>query len=429
MNAISRRSFLKTTAASAVLAAAGGRASSRAAANDRINVAIIGCRNRGHQVADTMLETGQFNIATFCDCDDAMIARAMLSRNEFMKIKPKKEKDFRRVLEDNDVDAVVNATPDHWHAMITVMALDAGKHVYLEKPASYNINDGKAMVAAQEKHPDLTVLVGTQQRSGQHFRDAKAFIDSGGLGRIGFCRACCVHEREVLPRIPDSDPPESLDYDMWTGPAAIEPYNEKRVHYNWHFMRNYGTGEMGNWGAHWLDVLAWFMDLGFPKAATALGGRVVDDIKEWPDTQTALFEYPGLTVLWEHRLWSRFGVGGGMGSGCEFDGDKGSILVSRGGWTFYPREKDAQPVRHDGSELVRAHAENFAAAIRGEAKPSASIFDGHKSATLCHLSNIAAVLNRRIEFDPSKQTIVGDDEASAMMGREYRKPWRLEDYV
>ncbi len=210
---------------------------------------------------------------------------------------------------------------------------------------------------------------------------------------------------------------------MWLGPAPFHPFNEARCHYNWHWVHDFGTGEMGNWGAHWIDILLWFLDLGYPETVTAAGGQLVTkDIKEWPDTQTVLYQYPDLTLLWELRLWSRFGPGGGIGNGCEFCGDKGALVIDRGGWRFIPR--DGEPERHEGSKMNEPHAENFAASIRGLETPIAPLIDGHRTANLCHLGNISVRLNRQLKFDAETETIVGDEEAQAMTGRAYREPWR-----
>ena len=427
MDAVTRRDFLRTTAAVGALSAV----SQRAAANDRINVGVIGCRNRGTTVASFMLQSGHFNINTICDCDDAMLAKALADdRLKDIAGVIKQEKDFRHLLDDNALDAILVATPDHWHAAMTIMALDAGKHVYLEKPASFNIEDGQAMVTAQEKHTKQVVHVGTQQRSGRHFMDAKDFIKEGGLGKVAFCRATFLTERHTVPVVPNADPPAGLDYEMWVGPAPMRPYNKELLHYNWHFLYDFGTGDMGNWGAHWLDVLRWLLDLDLPTSVAAYGGQFVQrDAKEWPDTQTVMYQFPELTMLWELRHWTRFMPGGGHGNCCEIDGDKGSIIINRNGWQFFPRDKKVKGKSHKGGLLDEAHVRNFAQAVRGEAKPSAPIVEGHKSAVLCHLGNIAARLNRSITFDPEKQTIVGDTEAEAMMGREYRKPWTLTPYV
>lgn len=426
MRFVTRRNFLKASAALATVSAV---RPALASPGDRIRTAIIGCHRRGPQVGGAMVKSGQFEIATLCDCDDAMIASALKENADLFQNAPKTEKDFRRVLDDKDIDAVVVATPDHWHALMTVMALAAGKHVYVEKPASYNIADGKAMVAAQAKYAKQVVQVGTQQRSGDHFKEAKAFIQAGGLGKVGFARACIIHDRGVLPIIPDSPPPESLDYDMWIGPAPMRPHNTNRVHYNWHFIREYGTGEMGNWGAHWLDIVRFSLDLDLPKSVSGLGGQfVVKDAKEWPDTQTTLIEYPELTVLWEQRLWSAFGIGG-KGCHAEFHGEKGALVINRGGWVFYPKGEKDKTEEHPKSDLEGPHVKNFADCIRGQGTPAASIEEGHKTAVLCHLSNISTMLNRRVVFDAASQSIVGDNEAAQWQSRACRAPWNIESYL
>ena len=418
---MTRRTMIKGAAALAAFSALPRRAS----ANERIRAGIIGCRNRGPQVAASMIRSGQFDVPVVCDCDNAMVDKARADQKAaFAEAPPKAEKDFRRLLDDPSLDAIVVATPDHWHAAMTIMALDAGKHVYLEKPASFNIADGKAMVAALAKHTDRVLQVGTQQRSGQHFMDARAFIASGEVGKVAFCRGSFISERVLVPIVPDSETPASLDYNMWCGPAPMPPYNEALLHYNWHFRHDYGTGDMGNWGAHWLDVMRWLLDLGLPDSVSGYGGQyVVHDAKEFPDTQTVMYHYPELTMLWEMRHWSRYMPGGGRGNCCEFDGEKGTLVIDRGGWVFYPRDKDAEVQAHPASALEVPHVENFAQAVRGEAKPAAPLEEGHQSAILCHLGNITARLNRSVQFDPSAQSVVGNAEAEAMMDRPYRAPW------
>lgn len=425
---ITRRRFQAGLMAAGALAATRGTVFARLGANERIRVGVIGCRTRGWQDAGDFQETGHFDIVTFCDPDEAMIAEglnALAKQPERKRLPhaPKQEKDYRRVLEDKEIDAVIVAAPDHWHAIMALEALAAGKHVFLEKPASYCINEGKAMVAAQAKYPKLTICVGTQQRSGQHFKDARAFIADGGLGKIGFARAYMIHDRGILPIVPDTDPPATMDYNLWLGPAPWRPHNVSRVHYNWHFMRNTGTGDTGNWGAHWLDSLRHLLDLGLPRSARGHGGRfIVADAKETDDTQTVVFEYPELTVLWEMRLWSKTGPHN-RGGGVEIAGEKGSLMIDRGGWTFLP--KGGKPEQHGSSDMTGPHVQNFAACIRGEAKPAASIEEGHRSAALCHLVNIVCRIGRGVDFDPQAETIVNDAEAAALMGRVYRSPWKL----
>lgn len=426
MKRVSRRVFLTASAAVGAWAAA-PRA---VAANERITAAVIGCHNQGINLAEASLRTGLFQIAALCDCDEAMfgVIRQKLAekKDPTVELAPscKEVKDFRRLLDDKSIEAVIIATPDHSHALLTCWALEAGKHVYIEKPVSYNVADGKAMLAAHRKHPDLTVLVGTQQRSGRHFQEARDFVRSGGLGKVAFCRAFCVHERKALQAVPDSDPPATLDYDMWLGPAPYRPFNSMRVHYNWRFFRDYGTGEMGNWGAHWLDIILWYLDLGLPKSVAGLGGQfVTKDIKEWPDTQTVLYEYPELTVLWELRLWSKKAPGLVSGAAAELCGEKGSLYITRKGWTFYPN--DGEPQEHEGSEQEQAHMRNFSESIRGIAQPIAPLEGAYLCATLCHYGNIAATVNRRLEVDAESWTIRNDEEARALESRPYRKPWVL----
>jgi predicted dehydrogenase len=418
MSKINRRDFIRTTAGTAALAMAGSRAFG---ANERIRVAVIGVRNRGNQVAESMFKTGRFELAAFCDCDSAMYERALKTMKEKPEKDPKYLQDFRRALEDRDIDAVVVATPDHWHAVATVLALEAGKHVYVEKPMTFNINEGKAMMAAAAAHPELVVQVGTQQRSGQHFKDACAFVREGGLGKVGFARAWITQVRDRLPIVTDCEPPDTMDYEMWCGPGPFLPYNESLRHYNWHFTKAYGTGEMGNWGAHWIDIVRWFLDLDLPLAVSGHGGTfVVRDAKETPDTQTAIYQFPELTVLWEQRIWSRFPVQG-EGSGAELVGEKGGLVISRGGWTFTPHKE--KPQSHDSSEMEVAHADNFADSIQGRAKPAAPIGEGHKTAVMCHLANIVVGLGRSVVFNPVAQNFPNDAEAQQMLGRENRAPW------
>ncbi len=421
MSTISRRTLLKTPAA--IAAAAAVVHAQAAGSNERIRVGVLGVRNRGWQNAETFHKSGRFEIVTLCDCDRSSFDFAVGKLEKVLPGTPKFEQDFRRVLDDRSIDAIVVATPDHWHALMTYMALEAGKHVFVEKPASLNINDGKAMVAAQQRHPGLVVAVGTQQRSGQHFKDAKAFIDGGGLGKVAFARAWMVGKRVVVKKVPDGNPPAGFDYDLWVGPAPLRPYNREKVHYNWHFMRDYGTNDAGNWGGHYLDTVRWFLNLDLPTAAAGFGGKyAVQDEKEWFDTQTTMFQFPDLTVVWEMRHWNEQGFER-KGTGAEFRGDKGTLFIDRGGWTI--QADKAEPVTHPGSRLEEPHVENFADCIAGRAKPAADIVEGHKTAVTCHLANITALLNRSVRFDSASQTIQGDSQAAALQAREYRSGWKI----
>jgi predicted dehydrogenase len=408
--------------AGATAAAAYTLASPRAlGANERIRVAIIGCKNRGPQVAEPMAQSGAFEIATLCDCDTAMSAHGAKVLARIPGVAAKHEQDFRRVLDDPGIDAVVVAAPDHWHGAMTVMALEAGKHVYCEKPASYNIADGDAMLRAEAAHPKLVAMVGTQQRSGPHFKDALAFIQAGNLGTIGFGRAWITHNRGLVPRVPNTPPPASLDYDLWLGPAPAREHNPELTHYNWHWVNDLGTGEMGNWGAHWIDIARWYMRLGLPQAVTAHGGKFVqDDAKETPDTQHVLYEFERATLLWEQRIWTGTGTNG-ESSGAEIAGDKGSITITRGGWTFIPTEGKRE--RHPTSELMEPHVASFAAAIRGTGTVGTTLEDGVTTAALCHLGTIAMQTKSRVALADGKLHFGDNTAANALRHRPWRAPW------
>ena len=426
MNRITRRDFSAGLLGAGALAAVRQSKLNAFAANETMRTAVIGCRTRGPQLAKRVIAANHLKLAALCDCDADVLKHARKYIAHDMPVPPgvRDVKDFRRVLDDPSIDVVFIATPDHWHAVMTIMALQAGKHVYIEKPASFNINEGKAMVAAQQKYKSQTVQVGSQQRSARHFAEAKQFIDAGGLGRVAFARAWITNDKGTLPPVPDSAPPTSLDYDLWLGPAPFRPYNKNRLHYSWHFMRDTGTGYMANWGAHWLDVVRWFLDIDLPSAVSSHGVKLIDDIKEWPDTHTVLYEYPDITVLWEQRIWTTYGVHD-KSCGVEFHGDRGVMFIDRHGWTFYP--KGGKPVEHPGTEdfMTIRHVENFVECIRGNAKPAASIEQGHHTAILCHLGNMAATVQRRLKFDPATQTIQNDAEATDLMSRQYRAPWSL----
>jgi predicted dehydrogenase len=395
---ISRREFTKRSLLAGAALAATRPAIGALGANEKIRVGIIGCRTRGHQDASTFLRTGRFDIATLCDCDTAMLNAALRRLDDKLPRKPKLEQDFRKVLDDPGVDAIVNTTPDHWHALITVLALEAGKHVYVEKPACYNIQDGLAMIAARRRHPKL--------------------------GQVGFARAWFTTNRGTVPIVPDGQPPKGFDYDLWVGPAPMHPFNKAKTHYNWHFVRDFGTGDMGNWGAHWLDSIRHLLDLDVPTAAMATGGTyVVHDAKEFPDTQTVLYEYPHMTLLWELREWSPYPITGDMDSGIEIRGQKGVLLINRSGWSFHPYK--GEPQSHKGTEQELHHANNFADCITGDATPAAAIEQGYKTCVLIHLGNIATFTRHRLEWDAAANTIKDDPQAAKLLGREYRAPWKL----
>ncbi len=292
--------------------------------------------------------------AVDCDIDQSAVEETAQGRaGGAQKRQPRVEKDIRKVLEDRDVDALVVATPDHWHALATVWACQAGKHVYVEKPVSHNLVEGRRMIEAARKH-DRVVQVGLQRRSGAHFQSAAEFVRSGRLGKIPFARAWIAGNRKSIGRKPDGEPPAGVDYDLWLGPAPERPFNPNRFHYNWRWNWDYGTGEIGNNGVHGLDVVRWVVGLDAPLRVTSGGGKLYyDDDQQTPDTQAVTFDFPATTVVWEHRVWSKTGPGGRRlrHEDLRREGDAG---LRQGGLARSGRRSGVgQGVRHGGAAQVR----------------------------------------------------------------------------
>jgi predicted dehydrogenase len=305
---LSRRSFLTSAAKGVTVLSAAATVPQylHAAAHERLRVGVIGLRTQGTIVAKSFIKTGEAEIAAVCDVDRQILDAQAAQIESAQGKKVEKHGDFRRILERPDIDAVIIATPDHWHAIIAIMACQASKDVYLEKPCAHNVLECHEVAKAAQRYGRV-IQHGTMQRSGAHFKEAREYIRSGKLGHVAFVRCYSILGRTNIGRKPATDPPAHLDYDAWLGPAPFQPFHENRCHYNWRFMWNYGTGDMGNWGVHWLDMPLWMLELGWPDAVACSGGKYVhDDDKETPDTQTALYEYPKLTVAWELRMWSRF---------------------------------------------------------------------------------------------------------------------------
>ncbi|MBN1345887.1 MAG: Gfo/Idh/MocA family oxidoreductase [Phycisphaerae bacterium] len=426
MSKTTRRTFIRATASA--LAGAGAMGSTRrvraegVSANEKLTIGVIGLRNQGRNDMHRFLDTKQAQVAWVADPDDS-VARGNAQEVAKRQGKaPKAVRDFRAMLDAKDVDAVVIATPDHWHAISTILACQAGKDVYVEKPASHNVKEGREMVEAARKH-NRVVQVGSHQRSAEHYQQACEYARSGKLGKIAMAKAGVIHERTAIGVKPDCEAPKGVDYDLWLGPAPKRPFNPNRFHYNWHWWWDYGTGEMGNWAAHHLDILMWYLELDYPTAVSASGGTFVFDDREVPDTQIVLYDYPKLTVVWEQRLWTQQG-GDGV-SGANVYGSDAAMMVDRGGWEVRPDDKKADRAQHKGRTDLKDHVQNFIDCVKSRKRPNADIEDGHRTAVMCHLGNIATRLKRRLVFDGKTETFVGDAEANTYLTREYRKPYEL----
>jgi predicted dehydrogenase len=431
--AVNRRQFLGSSAKNAAGVAAGmvalagatAVAGSKSTPGERVRVATIGVRNQGKTLTAHLAGLPDVDVVALCDVDESLRPAATSAATDAHGKAPRWESDFRRILDDRTIDAVVIATPDHWHAPMTILACQAGKDVYVEKPVSHNVREGQQMVAAARRSGRV-VQSGLQQRSGTHFQSAVDFVRSGKLGAVHLAKAWTVHRRKPIGRKRDSVPPDGVDYDLWLGPAPLRAFNANRFHYNWHWFWDYGTGELGNWGTHMLDVARWGLGVGLPTRISASGGRFhFDDDQETPDTLVVQYAYPRATIVWEHRLWSTHGVEG-RSAAAAFYGEAGTLVVDRGGWKVYDL---AETIASDSSEQPIAHLRNFIDCIKSRSRPAADIETGHISSALCHLGNIAYRVGREVTFYPEVATFGTDREASLLLSREYRSPWDLPSVV
>jgi predicted dehydrogenase len=414
--------------------------------NERIQVGFIGYGLIGRQHVHDFKRQPDVELAAVCEVHQGRLQQGLADCGAGAKGCG----DFRRLLDDRNIQAVVISTPDHWHALITMMACAAGKDVYVEKPMTLFVREGRWMANAA-RHYQRVVQVGTQQRSGLHYQRALQLLSSGAIGKIISVRMGAF--RNVIPGFgspPDSNPPPGLDYDMWLGPAPLRPYNPNRSLYHFRWFWDYSGGQMTNLGAHEIDVIHWAMDKNSPRAIASSGGRLaLEDNGETPDTQDAVFEYPGFNTVWSHREAC---FGRGVGEGLHFYGTKGSMTLSRAGFEVFPdmkvapeneipqfqghpvggpaRRPDAKPtawtqavMERASNDLLASHVRNFLDCVKSRQHPAADVETGHRTATACHLANISLRLGRKIRWDAEKEDVVDDPEASAHLERPYRAPW------
>jgi predicted dehydrogenase len=418
MSSPSRRDFLKASAAAVGTLSALSSARAADRPNEKIVLAVMGVNGRGKDHLKNFSALDDVEIAYVCDPDANVVPAALKAISPQHKGTPKVEKDVRRVLEDKDVTALVIAAPDHWHAPATIWACQAGKHVYVEKPVSHNLIEGRRMVEAARKH-DRIVQVGTQRRSAPHSISAAEFIRSGKLGKVPFARTWIAGHRPSIGHKADEPAPAGVDYDLWLGPAPERSFNPNRFHYNWHWNWDYGTGELGNNGIHALDLARWLLNLDAPQRITCGGGKYFyDDDQQTPDTQVATFDFAGTCLIWEHRIWSKTGVEGEPW-GVTLYGENGTLIFDKKGWHI----QDGIEASDKTAEMERPHLRNFLDCIKEHKRPNADIEEGHKSTRLCHLGNIALRVGHTLYFDAGTETLRDDAEANKLLGRTYRKPF------
>jgi predicted dehydrogenase len=436
MGSTSRRAFL-----GAMTAASYGRV---AGANEKVRIGFIGCGLIGLRHIADFKKLPEADLVAVSDVYDARVIRA---KADIGGSNVKGYADFRKLLEDKDVDAVIVSTPDHWHALQTIMACAAGKDVYVEKPMTLFIKEGRWMTTAARKYNRI-VQVGTQGRSGPHMKEVLPMIRGGHIGRITSVRIGAY--RNIMPGFgrPTGSPPPGLDYAMWLGPAPNKAYTPHRCLYHFRWFWDYSGGQMTNLGAHDIDFVHYILQVKGPTAVYSSGGRfALDDDGETPDTQDAIFDYPGFTVVVSVREASS----GGQRGGNEFFGTKGKMQVGRGGYEIVPDMRIAperqippwsDPPGHPkavdvpreprtearkggdiGGEPMGLHAQHFIDCVKSRKRPVADVEDGHQVTAACHLANLSMQLGRKLRWDPEKEEIIGDKEANARLVRPYSKPW------
>jgi predicted dehydrogenase len=397
-------------------------------ANQRIRVGLIGCGGMGRGDLAAFLKNDDVECVTVCDVDDRMIAEAIRTVDEHHGKKPDAVKDFRRIIDRSDVDVVIVATPDHWHALPTIYACQAAKDVYVEKPLATSIDEGRSMVIAADRYKRI-VQMGAQRRSSPAYAEAVEFVRSGNLGKVGLARAwACLDWIKPIGNPPDATPPLEVDYNLWLGPAPKRPFNANRFHFNFRWFWDYAGGLMTDWGVHLIQVLLWAMGSDAPKAVLSSGGKyVLEDNSETPDTQMTIYEFPTYTLVWEHRV----SVGLGLYNrpwGMAFTGTEGTLVINDSGCEILrePSKDSLEPRKFPGGADPRpAHIRNFLDCVKSRRQPVENLEEGHYISTIAHLGNIALRSGQRILWNPKDEKIENNPEADRLVGLDYRKPWML----
>jgi len=448
----SRRSFLRNAASTAVAAAVAPVAAMSndkpttasaeqriIGANDRIRIAVLGINGRGKTHIEEIMNLQQkANVEVVALCDPDMVILQQVAA-DFEKKYGKKvliEQDFRKLYENKNIDAVTLATPNHWHALQTIWACQAGKDVYVEKPATHNIHEGKKMIEAAYKYNRI-VQHGVQLRSSVAIREAVKHLQDGLIGKVYMSRGLVYRRRADIGNKGISPIPAGLNYDLWCGPAPMRPFTRNLVHYNWHWHWNYGNGDVGNQGIHETDLCMWGLGVDtLPERITSMGGKFLwDDCKEVPEIQTSIYHYPKQKkmIQFEVRNWNT-NLEDGAGVGNIFYGEKGYMVIK--GYdtyeTYLGEKREKGPARKESGELG-LHFQNWFDAIRARdmSIQNGPVQTGHLASSLAHLGNISYRLGRQLEFDPVAERFIGEgeNEANAMLSRDYRAPYLLPDVI
>ncbi len=406
----------------------------RVSANDKVQVGLIGCKGMGWANLTAMSKGADVAPVALCDVDANVLAGRGAELQKATGRAPQLYDDYRRMLDDKSIDAVIIATPDHWHALQLIDSMSAGKDAYCEKPLGNSIAECRAMVAAKQRHGGV-VQVGQWQRSNQHWADAIAHVHSGGIGRVRKVKAWAYQGwMKNVPRQPDQAPPPGVDYDRWLGPAPLRPFNPNRFHFTWRWYWDYAGGLMTDWGVHLMDIALWGMNAQAPNSVSSLGGPYAypDSAMETPDTQTAIFDFGTYSVEWEHAVGISHGPFGGRDHGVAFVGETGTLVVDRGQWRVAPEMSNGQPmtpeipVTPSQDNGLDRHTANFIACVKDRSlTPACPIESAANTATVCQMGNVAWRTGRKVHWDTSAGEFKGDAEANALITPQYRAPYRL----
>jgi len=439
-----RRDFLKQSAA--LMAVSGMPSYLEQLADMKKRVGLIGTGWYGKSDLLRMVQVAPIDVVSLCDVDTQMVSDAadLVATRQLSKKRPRIYSDYRAMLKERDLDIVLVGTPDHWHALPMIEAVKSGLDVWVQKPISIDIVEGQAMLAAARKYKRV-VQVGMQRRSTPHLIHAKdRIIKEGKLGTVAFVEIYCYYHMRATQNPPDSQPPANLDYEMWTGPAPMRPYNSLVHPRSWRAFMEYGNGIVGDMCVHMLDMVRWMLDLGMPTRIDSTGGILVDKKSKAniTDTQTASFDFPNLRVVWTHRSYGS-APDPAYPWGATIYGDKGTLKASVNSFDYIPLAKGEAPIHEDVvmeleqfpedktekdlerhvAPAIRGHMKNFLEAIATRDKPVSDIEQGYMSTTACILANLSQELGRSLNWDHAKGVVVGDEEANKRLRRPYRGPW------
>ncbi len=448
---MNRRKFLQVSATGFAAAALSKFSTATAElAQPKKRVGLIGTGWYGKIDLLRLIQVAPVEVVSLCDVDKQMLAEAaeIVAGRQLSKKKPRTYHDYREMLKEKDLDIVLIATPDHWHALPMIAAAEAGADIYVQKPIGVDVVECQAMLAAARKHQRV-VQVGTQRRSTPHLFEARELLKEDRLGRIGLVETYC-YGRRGISNPPDEQPPESLDYEMWTGPAPMRPFNKNKHPVGWRSYMEYGNGTIGDMGIHMIDMVRWMMDLGWPKWISSSGGNYFhkEGKPNISDTQTALFDYGDLQVTWHHRHWGE-NPDPKYSWGATFYGEKATLKASVYRFDFtpldggkaihrewndpdakypvdsdqFPEDKTEKRIEYHVAPAIRQHMKDLLECSERRTRPRADIAEGYVSTAMCILANLSLQLGRSLTWDAVKGQVVGDDDANKLLARPYRSPW------